>query len=324
MWMAGVPDNSPPEGFSPPPPACCSSMDPLSGPKVPSTPIDITWAHLLDFEYAEQLGDSLLREHETRLAKSSYGVVRVSTGMLRIRERLRTLNMSDLVQLGAELVEATELYRLFYKEQGHDGAEPLPADFSVPDRANLPRDLIFTVMINGVFALAARGAITEEVIRTWRTNAAEARLSALIEPWLALVDELFVTGKLNATRIANDASQGWERHIVASIKVGIDDTTRPKDLLTAHTYWAQQLPPLQTSFFPVGDIEYLVTAGWTRLSERPFLLRMPGTTVPSLKKALASSASGWRKVGEVLVAAENATSGTISEPARDAIRKLVS
>jgi hypothetical protein len=140
---------------------------------------------------------------------------------------------------------------------------------------------------------------------------------------LEIVSGLFVTQEVNAITLVNDVSQGWERHIVASIKISTDDTSRPKDLLTVHAYWAQQLSPLQISFFPVDDVENLVTAGWKRLSERPFLLRMPGSTVPALTAALATTAIGWRKVGEVLIAAENATSGIVPEQMIQAIRKLV-
>jgi hypothetical protein len=45
-----------------------------------------------------------------------------------------------------------------------------------------------------------------------------AGLTAMIDPWLELVRGLFVTEEVNATKIANDTSHGWERHIVASIK----------------------------------------------------------------------------------------------------------
>jgi hypothetical protein len=121
------------------------------------------------------------RAHEARLAKSPHGLVHVTIGMLRIRHRLRTLAISDLVQLAGELAEATELCRVFYKEEGHDGADPLPADIAVPDRANLPRDLIFGVMISGVFAVASRGAITKQVVEIWQAGAAEAHLSAMLD-----------------------------------------------------------------------------------------------------------------------------------------------
>jgi hypothetical protein len=47
-----------------------------------------------------------------------------------------------------------------------------------------------------------------------------AGLTAMIDPWFELVRGLFVTEEVNATKIANDTSQGWERHIVASIKIG--------------------------------------------------------------------------------------------------------
>jgi hypothetical protein len=322
MWMGGTAGGASLSGFSAPPPACCSSLNPYSGPKIPSTPSDIIWAQLLDFEHAARLGDGLLRAHTARLAKSPYGLVRVQIGMLRLRDCLRALAIADLVQLIGELAEALELDRQFYKEGGHGDVDPLPVDIPLPNRASLPRRNVLAAMTSGVFAVAARGEITDQVIDAWRAGAAEAQLSATLDPWLDSMRRLFVTHESDPLSVLRDASQDdW---LLASVCAAIDQSSRPAELLRVHAGWAMHLPALQQSCFPVDDVERLVTEGWRRLSTTgAFLLRSPGTTVPELERAFASKSTGWRKIGEVLIAAADATPGATPEYLLRAIRELV-
>jgi hypothetical protein len=322
MWMVGIAESSPPQGFLAPPPACCSSLEPYSGPRVPSTPSDVMWGHLLQFEMATELGNNLLRAHEFRLSRSPYGMVRVATGILRIRDRLRTLTFKDFVQLSFELGEATELCRKYYIEQAVDGSVPLPSNIAAPARTDLSADGVFSVMVSGIFALGSRGAITDQIIESWRDAAVEAQLSAMLEPWLDLAMRVFVTRDLSALTVFRDASRGWQDRILASIFIAIDETSRPVELFMVHTFWAAQLTALKISCFPVHDVEHLVTEGWRRLATRPFLLRMPKTTVPEIERACAIDMTGWRKVGEVLMAAANAVPGPVPAHFHEAIRKL--
>ena len=66
MWIANTAAGTPPKDFLEPPPACCSSLEPMKDAKVPSTPSDVMWAHILEFEFVAELGDEQFRAHEPR------------------------------------------------------------------------------------------------------------------------------------------------------------------------------------------------------------------------------------------------------------------
>jgi hypothetical protein len=97
--------------------------------------------------------------------------------------------------------------------------------------------------------------------------------------------------------------------------VVLDDLELPAD---------PRLPKLGTHFCPIDDIERIVTSGWLRLCERPFLLRAPILSVPELKQACASAAHGWRKVGEILSVGLQAVPAAVPESMRETIRHLAS
>jgi hypothetical protein len=324
MWMTAVTNGTPTGEFVEPPPACCSSLNPVSGPRLRSTPHDIMWAHLAEFELAADLGDKVFLEHEARLITSLYGLVRVSFGTVRVRHRLKHLKLDDLVEITVALADATEICRRYYRDGRLDGADPLPADAAMPTKSELSADLILPVLLGGMFALTARGAVTGDLIERWRASAIKLELSSAVMDWLDLAVSLFITHDVDARVAMRDPSLRPEGQTLATLRVATDDPSRPAELVTVHVRWANTLRDLGTSIFPTDDIERLVTAGWLRLTDLPFLLRTPSLAVPELRLACASTARGWRKVGEVLSAALHAVPATVPESMRETIRRLLS
>jgi hypothetical protein len=322
MWITAVTDHTPTEPFSEPLPAFCSSLNPPSGPRDPSTPHDIMWAHLVQFELAADLGDKIFRQHENELVASSYGLVRVSFGFTRVRHRLKLALLDDLVEVAVALAEATEIYRRYYRDGGLGRGDPLPADISMAAPSQLSTDLILTVLVGGMFALAARGAVTAQLIGRWCASAKQLGLASTVTDLLGLVESLFVTQTIHAEVVMRDTSLRWEGQLLGSLRVATDETTRPAELFTAHVCWVNTVRNLGTSLFPIEDIERIVIAGWLRLCQRPFLLRVPAFSVPELKRACASTSRGWRKIGEILTAGLQAVPATVPETMRETIRRL--
>jgi len=64
-------------------------------------------------------------------------------------------------------------------------------------------------MLNAIFALVARGQITEQILTEWLATAARRGQSTLIDPWLELVRGLFVTGTVDGEQALRDQSLGW-------------------------------------------------------------------------------------------------------------------
>jgi hypothetical protein len=254
------------------------------------------------------------------LVSSPFGLVRANFGFFRVKHRLAHLLLDDLVEVGVSLAGATEIYRRYYQAGQLGGADPLPSDAAMPTVTELSTDTILSVLMCGMFAAAARASVTAELLEKWRSSAAGMGLSPKLVAWIDLAQSLFIAGSVDGQTAMRDASLGWEGQVLATLRVATDDATRPAELLTAHVCWVNTLRNIGKSFLPADDIEHLVTVSWQRLSECTFLLRMPSTTVLDLKRACASLEHGWRKIGEVLAAAQYVVPGTVPQTMRDAIR----
>jgi hypothetical protein len=282
------------------------------------------WAYLTEFEIAADVGDDVFRKTEARLVGSPYGLVRVSFDFTRVRQRVKYLLLDDLVEVAVALAEATEICRRYYRDGGLGRADPLPADATMPATNELSADFVLAVLVSGMFALAARGKVTAELIERWRAAGRQLSLVSAVTDWIDLAESLFVTHTIDAQVIMYNRSLRWDEQVLATLLVATDDAAGPSELLTAHVCWANTLPQLGTTFCPTDDIERIVTSGWLRLCERPFLLRTPVLSVPELKRACASAAHGWRKVGEILSAGLQAVPAAVPESMRETVRRLVS
>jgi hypothetical protein len=321
MWIAYSAAGTRPKDFSEPPPACCSGLEPVKEARGPSTPSDAMWTHVLQFEFAAELGDEQFRPHEAGLKASRYGVIRFTFDRLRLQRRLRYLAFDDLVEVVGDCTDSFALCRHYYKEGGLGPADPLPAVATMPDRQQSDAEAVLSMMLSAVVALAARATMTKEGLDQWKVGAANAGLSDIVGPWLAFVAALY-DGTIKADAAIRDQSIPWTWQMVASIMVAIDNATRPAELLSVHEYWTSVLPNTATGLYVLAEIEQLVTRGWLRLSERRFLLRAPAVTVPALLQACASASSGWRKIGEVLSAACDAVPAAVPKEFRERFRQL--
>jgi len=322
MWIANTTAGKLPEGFSAPPPACCSSLEPVKAARLPPTSSDIMWAQLLEFEFVAGLGDEQFRAHEERLKVSIYGVVRLSFNQLRLQVRLRNAALGDLVEVVGDWAESFTLCRLHYKDGGLEATDPLPADAMAVDRGQLDVELILCGMLNGIFVRAAREGVTERILALWTASAARAGLSAVLAPWLTFIGDLFIRNTIDAERAVRDPQLSWPWQGSASVKIAIDSATRPAELLTIHSYWITEQARAAIGPYVLPDLEHLVTTGWQRLSAQSFLLRAPAVTVPALLQACASASTGWRKIGEVLAAACNVVPGSVPAALRERFRAL--
>jgi hypothetical protein len=322
MWIANNAAGTTPKEFSEPPPACCSSLEPAREARGASTPSDAMWVHILQFEFVAELGDEQFRTHEARLKASRYGIMRFAFDRLQLQHRLRNLAFDDFMEVVGDWTDSLALCRRYYKEGDLGPADPLPADATAPSRQQADAEAVLNMMLNAVVALAARAMVTKEVLDRWTTGAATAGLSAIVAPWLAFVMALFVETTMDAEVAMWDRSLPWTWQAAASIRIAIDPTKRPAELLTVHHYWATLLPKTGNGLFVLPEIEQLVTSTWRRLAEQGFLLRAPLVTTPVLLQACASTSSGWRKIGEVLIAVCDAVPAAVPNEFRERFQQM--
>lgn len=270
------------------------------------------------------LGDAVFRRCEPELTKTPYMLIRMSFGTVRLRQRLNTLTLGDLVEVAADWAEALELCRIYFGPSGLDGAEPLPADAPPFDRSRLNGELILTVMVNAVFALAARRPITAGDIDIWRHDAARAGVETQLAPWLDFAAKVLVDRSINGAVVMRSAGIDWTWGLVATLQVANDPNVSPTELMTVHAHWIRAFQQMQSGLFVLADVEALVSRAWLDIAEQGFRLRNPSVTVPALKAACAATLAPWPKIGGILLAAADAVSASVPLEMIDAFRRLQS
>jgi hypothetical protein len=280
------------------------------------------WVHALEFEFHAELGDTQFRTRESRLKTSPYGLMRFTFDRLRLEHRLRSLALDDFVEVVGDWANSFALVRRYYRENGLGAADPLPADAATRECDQDDSELILTGMLNAVFALAARGAVTRIMLDQWSSSAARIGLSSIVDPWLTFLAGLFVDNTINAESEVRNTSRAWQWQASASIRVATDSMTRPAELLTIHNYWTNALPKMVAVLFVLADVEHLVTSAWLRLAESRFLLHSPTLTVPALELACESNNTGWSKIGAVLLAACDVVPGAVPAEFRERFKKM--
>jgi len=323
MWIAALASGRTPNGYVEPPPAVCSNQDVMEDPEVASTPSAALWVHLAEFEVEAHLGDAVFQRCEPDLKDSPYALLRMSFGTVRIRQRLNTLSVADLVDVAAEWAEALELCKIYYGPGGLGGADLLPDDVPHIDRSQFSDELILAVMVNAVFALAGRRAISAEKIEAWRVGAARAGVEALIAPWLDFTGKVLVDQSINGALVMRSAGINWTWGMVATLQVATNPTVSPADLMTAHGYWIKTFLQARAGLFVLADVEALVVRAWLQIAEQGFRLRNPAVTVPALRAACASVLAAWPKVGTILLAAADATPASVPAEMIASFRQLL-
>lgn len=323
MWVAARENGRTPEGYSEPRPAECSNLEDLEHPDLRPTPSAGLWLHLAEFEVGADLGDAVFRQCEAKLSTTPYVPFRVWFGVVRIRQRLRSLAFDDLVDVAADWAEALELARIHFGAGGRDAVDQLPADAPPVDRSQLNVDLIRTALVNAVFALAARRPLTATDIEAWRDGATRSGVSMQIEPWLDFTSKVLVDRSINGAIAMRSAGTDWTVGLVATIQVATDPAVSPTDLMTVHAYWINTFEQARSGIFVATDVEALVSRAWLRMADQAFRLRNPAVTVPPLKSACTSTSMPWPKIGSILLAAVDAIPASVPAEMVAAFRRLL-
>jgi hypothetical protein len=318
MWVAATQEGKSPEQFSEPPAAFCSNLEPSQDSAL--TPFDFLVENLVKFEQNAEAGDALWERYNNRLRFSPFVVVRVTHADVNLRRCLRTLKMDALLSVTVDIVEGLVLGQEFRKK-GYGPTEQLPSDAHADLSSHL--DMIRFFLVLGVNAVAARGDLGSLPLEQWRHDATSRGVSAEVAEFLATASALFITHTATAWETLRAPPSGqWSCQDLAAIALSVADDTDPRQMIVSHGLLVSHLLTFGKRDLLQDDLARIVCQAWKRLSDRPFLLRNPGHSVPEIEAAIASDLTGLRKVKAVLQAALQAVSLPPGDKARDAINDM--
>ena len=318
MWVATSTAGRSAAGYSAPPPACCSSLEPMPEAPVLVTPIDFIIRYLVDFEHAAGTGSDLFRKFDDRLRNSPFGAVRATHADSKVRQILATVELDGLVAAAVDWVESLVLVKS-HLDHGREAIERILEDTRVQlDESHY--EVIRTFLLFGVYAGVARGNASAMPIARWRLDAQERGVEAPLTAILATVESLFVADSGNAWSIfCSPPSSHWACQHIAALRLSIANDTDPRQMLQCHGLMISQLLSIPNRKVVAEDLAQLISGSWSRLCERPFLLRNPRISVPAIKEAIGVGVGGWSKVRMALQAALQA----VALPSDNAARRTI-
>jgi hypothetical protein len=320
MWTAAVTSGSPPREFVEPPPGFCSSVEPL--PELPPlTPIDFIIAHLVALEQALDVGDSCWQLYHDRLRRSLYSAVRVTHANLYVERSLKELLLNDLLSAALDLTESLVI-AVQHRDAGHDVRHELPASVQVQlDFGHL--EMVRSLLLFGVYAAATRGDLTRLPLQVWREVSRLRGLEEALSPFLEAADGLFVAKNIDPWEATKQSITGeWSGQDLAAIAVSVANDTDPRQMVIAHALLVSHLSAMKNRNLVANDLASLISTGWHRLVDRPFLLRNPRHSVPELERGINSKLPPWAKTRAVLQASLQAVSLASDNPARITIETM--
>lgn len=318
MWVQASSSGKPPAKFSEPPPACCSSLDPMTGEQPDQTPIDFPLLDLVRFERVTGVSDEHFRAYADRLRTSPYITVRVVALETIVQWRVRHLHTAGFLTDVAALVRTLAVAQ-DTRTGGEAGGLRKVSDVSPSTLTTGHDEMMRSYSLRAVFAIAARGLIDDSLIASWREEVAAANVGRAFDAWLDLLEGLFVSGMVNAEATLRCRDIDWTMQCLASLRVSMDDAIEPSLLIWCHGLWLRTLGHLPDREWIGDEVAALVANGWTRCADRPFLLSTPRTSVPKLREAIAVPDHGWSRAKRIIAAALNAVRYDAGTMAREAL-----
>ena len=290
FYVHGEPSNSS-SGFTVPFAAMSSNLDtelPANAPVPLRTPIDCILAYIVELLFITGAADSASAPYLSRVCNSDLSLARI-------------IGRSMNVYLAARVGAASGFIRLLATVSAEmRGVEGAPAGPPVA----APNDVVL-----GAFMASLNFSLNREILTEWRNDAIEAGFEAQLSPLFDLLDRVFLDDAFDpSTAFAVD--DPIEQFLSTVKYVSVSNPT-VGGWLRVHGVWALFFGEHHFKQIAGALLLPLIESKWAELSECPFMLSSPRTSVPRLTAALSSNSRPWRKIRDILRAAEAAAGANL-------------
>lgn len=289
MCMANPASSS--SGFSVPFAAMSSNLDtelPPDAPVPPRTPIDCILAYIVELLFVTGASDSVAAPYLSRVCNSNLAPARVIGRLMTVYRAAKIGAASGFIRLLATL--SAEM-------RGMAGAPAGP-----PVAA--PNDVVL-----GAFMPGLNSSLNREILDEWRNDAIEAGFEAELSPVLDLLHRVFLDDAFDpSTAFAVDDPI---EQILSTVKYVSVSNPTVGGWLRVHGVWALFFGQHHFKQIAGALLLPLIESKWAEFSECPFILSSPRTSVPRLTAALSSNSRPWRKIRDILRAAEAAAGANL-------------
>ena len=298
-----------PVEFIEPPPGFCS--DPETNESVLTLP-DITmgysWLHLARLEYKFGFGTTAFQHALQVTDRDAYPALRFFLFLLQSQHDFRNQTFDELPQLMYQMADA-HASMLQHTQRGKEIGEKGFYTVSIAELSNFASvDIIIDMLVAALLVQVSTNRDKNKILAIWRTNSSGLPIEQNMIIALDLIESILSKDERNALTVIKTQKSKYEERLVAALKIVHHIEMDPLNLFYAHTFITTSLIGKTWEEHVVTDLAELLSKQWLNKIKFQAVLETPRITVPQIEQACNSSKTGKKKIGQILLAAQQAVS----------------
>ena len=298
-----------PVEFVEPSPGFCS--DPETNEEILTLP-DITmgysWLHLARIEYKFGLGTTAY-EHALQITdRDAYPTLRFFLFFLESQYDFRNKTFDELPQRMYQLADAC-ISMQRHEQNGKEIGEKGFYTVSIAELSNFASvENIIDMLVAALLVQLSTNRDTDRILSIWRVKSSGLPIKKNMIIALDLIKSILSKDERNAVTVITTQETKYEERLVAALKIVHNTETDPLNLFYAHTFITTSLIGKTWEEHVVTDLAELLSKQWLNKIKFQAVLETPRITVPQIEQACNSSKTGKKKIGQILLAAQQAVS----------------
>jgi hypothetical protein len=301
-----------PQEFVTPEPGLCSN--PERNEKIrelPLGPFDFSWMHLAQIEYGLGTGRDIFEKVYTRLINSPYPVVRMFIAELDIKYAFRNIDFEKLPSKYVMLNTGYYASQL-HQKLGGNVLDKSESDYPVTEITYSGALLSFDLFSAALFILGTKNQLDISIFGRWRDDVKHFPIKDELIDWINIAESMY-SKSIFETLTVMKKNKDREKRILASLNVLFSENVKPDDLFYSQVTLMDVFNNGPWIKLVSDEMAALFAKQWLSIVQLPAILRTPRLTVPEIKKACESQATGAKKAAHIILAAASAVSVTLPQ-----------
>ena len=276
---------------------------------LPDSRIEYMWLALARIEYKFGHRTTVLDHTLQIVDPEANPVLSSSVSLLEVQYDFKNKTFDNLPRRIHQLANASDLIQEHNQNRKKNEEKGIDS-LSIARTSNLASvENIITILVSALIAQLPTNRNLHETLVIWRTNSSGLPIENNMTIAVNLIESMLFGDQNNALRAIKAQDAEPEECLTASLKIIHNTETSSENLFHAHALIAPYLVSslIWLDSFETGLAE-LLSVQWLERIKFRATLKTPMITVPQIEQVCNSSATGKKKIGQILLAVHQAVS----------------
>ena len=275
---------------------------------LPDCPTGYSWLYLSRIEYRFGHETTVFQNALQTTDREEYPILNYWLSFLGAQYEFRNKTFDNLPQRIYQLALVFSSMKK-HQQSGRGAAEKGSYSISNSDLSDFASvEIIISILIAALIVLMRTNRDTQEILTIWRTNSSNLPIKENIYITVDLIESILFSDYNHALTVMKTQDEKVEKRLAASLKVIHNAETGLEDLFLAHTFISGSYINSLWEELVVNDLAVHLSSKWLEKVKFRAKLKTPKLTVPQIEQACKSTETGKKKIGQILLAVDQAVS----------------